>query len=67
MKNFYQPLITTLMVVVAVAWSFQLQAQDKSVSGRITGADNGEGLPGVNILIKGTSTGAVSDLTEITL
>ncbi len=61
MKNFYQRLITMLMVVVAVTWSFQVQAQDKSVTGRITGADNGDGLPGVNILIKGTSTGAVSD------
>ena len=61
MKNFYQPLISTLMVVVALTFSIQVQAQDKTVSGQVTGADNGEGLPGVNILIKGTNTGSVSD------
>ncbi|MDH3711590.1 MAG: TonB-dependent receptor, partial [Cyclobacteriaceae bacterium] len=37
----------------------QLQAQ--SVSGKVTDASSGEGLPGVNILIKGTTSGTISD------
>ena len=44
-----------------MAWSLQAVAQEKTVSGRITSADDGEGLPGVNILIKGTTSGTVTD------
>ncbi|MGI9542719.1 MAG: SusC/RagA family TonB-linked outer membrane protein, partial [Cyclobacteriaceae bacterium] len=37
-------------------------AQDRSVSGTITSTDDGSGLPGVNVLIKGTTNGTISDL-----
>jgi len=36
-------------------------AQEISVSGKVVGADDNEGIPGVNILIKGTETGTVTD------
>ncbi len=36
-------------------------AQDNIVSGKVIGADDQEGIPGVNILIKGTETGTVTD------
>src|SRR5688572_21609808 len=36
-----------------------LYAQQRTVSGKIT--DNGEDLPGVNIILKGTTNGTVSD------
>jgi len=36
-------------------------AQGKSVSGTVTSSDDGSGVPGVNILEKGTSNGTVSD------
>ena len=32
------------------------------VSGRVTSLSNGEGIPGVNVLVKGTYTGAVTDV-----
>lgn len=32
------------------------------VTGRVTSADDGSGLPGVNVVIKGTSTGTVTDI-----
>lgn len=32
-------------------------AQDRTVSGKVTGSDDGLPLPGVNILLKGTTTG----------
>ncbi|MDQ6477170.1 TonB-dependent receptor [Dyadobacter sp. LHD-138] len=35
---------------------------EKVVSGRITESAKGEGLPGVNILIKGSTTGVVTDV-----
>jgi TonB-linked SusC/RagA family outer membrane protein len=38
-----------------------LQAQQRSVSGKITSAEDGSALPGVNVLLKGTATGSVTD------
>ncbi len=38
-----------------------LYAQDKNVSGTVTAAEEGP-LPGVNVLVKGTATGTVTDL-----
>lgn len=37
-------------------------AQQKTVSGTVTAAADGMGLPGVNVLVKGTDRGAASDL-----
>ncbi len=34
----------------------------KKVTGRVTSSDDGSGLPGVNVVIKGTSTGTVTDI-----
>lgn len=36
-------------------------AQSRTITGRVTSSDDGTGLPGVNILEKGTSNGAVTD------
>lgn len=37
-------------------------AQTGKISGRVTDAGNGEALPGVNVIIDGTTQGAVTDL-----
>ncbi len=37
-------------------------AQDAVVSGRVTSSDDGSGLPGVSIVVKGTSRGTTSDV-----
>ncbi len=39
-----------------------LLAQGRIVTGKITTADDGSPLPGVNVLIKGTSTGSITDV-----
>ncbi|MEQ8472912.1 MAG: SusC/RagA family TonB-linked outer membrane protein [Marinoscillum sp.] len=39
-----------------------LSAQSKVVTGQVKDADDGAGIPGANILIKGTSTGTTSDV-----
>ena len=51
-------LLTCFMLVfVLYAW-----AQDRTVSGKVTDAESGEGLPGVNVLLKGTGTGVNTDI-----
>ncbi len=51
--------MTTLLLFVLPSLVF---AQSNSVSGRITGADDGEGIPGVTILEKGTKNATVSGI-----
>lgn len=36
-------------------------AQDRIIRGKVTSADDGEGLPGVNIQVQGTTRGTVTD------
>jgi TonB-dependent starch-binding outer membrane protein SusC len=61
MTNFYLCLsryFTVLLVLVSsVAWS-----QSRTVTGKVTSADDGSGIPGVNIVEKGTSNGTISDV-----
>lgn len=49
-------MLTTSLMVVASAI-----AQERSVSGRVTSAEDGSSLPGVNVVIKGTTNGTVTD------
>ncbi|MCF8226547.1 MAG: TonB-dependent receptor [Bacteroidales bacterium] len=39
----------------------QVLAQQRMVAGRVTAGDTGESLPSVNVIIKGTTTGVISD------
>ena len=36
-------------------------AQERAISGRVTSTDDGTALPGVNVLVKGTTNGTVTD------
>ena len=49
----------TLLLVVGLLWSLHTAAQNNQVTGRVTGTDGA--LPGANVLLKGTSTGASTD------
>ncbi|HEY3404274.1 MAG TPA: SusC/RagA family TonB-linked outer membrane protein [Ohtaekwangia sp.] len=53
-------LLVCLTAVFALA-SSELWAQERTVSGRVTSAEDGSGLPGVNIVLKGTTNGTVTD------
>ncbi|MBS0001286.1 MAG: SusC/RagA family TonB-linked outer membrane protein [Cyclobacteriaceae bacterium] len=55
--NKFSLILTLLLAVV-----FQAFSQSNAVKGRVTSAVNGQGLPGVNILIKGTLQGTTTDL-----
>ncbi|MCD4791098.1 MAG: carboxypeptidase-like regulatory domain-containing protein, partial [Bacteroidales bacterium] len=39
-----------------------LQAQDREITGTITSSDDGQPIPGVQIVVKGTTIGTVTDL-----
>ena len=53
-------LILCLIAVFALATS-ELWAQERVVSGRVTDAEDGSGLPGVNVVLQGTTNGTVTD------
>ena len=50
-------LTVLLLLVTSVAWS-----QSRTVTGKVTSLDDGIGIPGVNVVEKGTSNGTVSDV-----
>ena len=43
-------------------FSFITWGQERTVSGKVTSLDDGSTLPGVNVILKGTSTGTVTDV-----
>ena len=56
-KVFRMVLMLTLVLCTSMAY-----AQDRTISGKITDGSDGSGLPGVNILAKGTAAGTVTDV-----
>jgi len=50
------------LLALFCAFSVAIMAQTKTISGVVTTSENGESLIGVTIMIKGTSTGTVTDL-----
>lgn len=51
----------TLLLFLCLAISSALHAQVTEVSGKVTDAKTGEALPFVNVVFKGTTTGATTD------
>ena len=51
-------LLLLFHLLVLTALLQQAAAQDRSISGQVTDRANGQGLPGVTVLVKGTTTGA---------
>ncbi|WMN06577.1 SusC/RagA family TonB-linked outer membrane protein [Marivirga arenosa] len=52
-----------LLIIASVCWFSlgNLYAQDRTVTGTVTDSKTGEGLPGVNVLVVGTTNGATTD------
>ncbi len=54
--------ITSVLAIVVFFFStISLIAQEKTITGTVTGADDGLTMPGVSIIIVGTQTGASTD------
>ena len=56
MKKVLQ-LVLSFLMVASMSW-----AQDRTVSGKVTSAEDGSSLPGVNVVVKGTTNGGVTDI-----
>jgi TonB-linked SusC/RagA family outer membrane protein len=59
MKKIYPIVWKTVLLLLFTAGT--TYAQNYTVSGTVKDARSGEGLPGVNIIIKGTTTGTITD------
>jgi TonB-linked SusC/RagA family outer membrane protein len=51
----------SFLLVLLLLTAMQVLAQ-RTITGSVTSADDGGGIPGVTVLIKGTSTGVLTDL-----
>lgn len=49
-------IFSVFMLVSSLAW-----AQERTVTGRVTSSEDGSGLPGVNVVLKGTTIGSITD------
>jgi TonB-linked SusC/RagA family outer membrane protein len=54
-------ILLVCLTAVLIHASNVLWAQDLAVTGKITSSEDGSGLPGVNVVVKGTTNGTVSD------
>lgn len=50
-----------LLLCFSLAFLASVYAQERTVTGKVTSAEDGSPLPGVNVLLKGSSTGTVTD------
>ncbi|MDR3651758.1 MAG: TonB-dependent receptor [Paludibacter sp.] len=64
MKNKFQSNILRRLKLLALfcSFSFALMAQSKTISGVVSSSDSKEGLIGVTVMVKGTSSGTVTDI-----
>jgi TonB-linked SusC/RagA family outer membrane protein len=54
-------LLLSCMAMALLLYSVQLHAQDRTVSGRVSSSEDGSPLPGVNVVLKGTTIGTATD------
>jgi Ca-activated chloride channel family protein len=59
-QNIMKKKISLLILAVMVSLGF-LIAQERTITGTVTAAADGSAIPGVNIVLKGTKTGAITD------
>jgi TonB-linked SusC/RagA family outer membrane protein len=50
-----------LLLCFSLAFAASLYAQERTITGKVTSAEDGSPLPGVNVVLKGTSTGTATD------
>lgn len=61
-RDFFQSLTTGFLIVLLYALpGYAQQTDGKLVTGKVSSAENDEPLPGVNVLLKGTTIGTVTD------
>jgi len=58
-STLYRLLHSSLLGAVLLLWSLNASAQDRRITGKVTGADGA--VPGANVVLKGTTTGTATD------
>lgn len=58
MTNYFTKRLSMVLMSLFFTWSAYAQT---TISGKVTDSETGEGLIGVNVVIKGTSTGTITD------
>ncbi|WP_338875605.1 TonB-dependent receptor [Spirosoma sp. SC4-14] len=58
-STLYRLLHSSLLGAVLLLWSLNASAQDRRITGKISGADGA--VPGANVVLKGTTTGTATD------
>jgi Ca-activated chloride channel homolog len=53
--------LLTLLIALALMASGKIASEERTVSGTVTSADDGSPIPGVNVVLKGTLIGTVTD------
>lgn len=59
MKNYQKSGVTLLLLLLAMGYSL---AQNYSVSGTVKDSRTGDGMAGVNVVVKGTSQGTITNI-----
>jgi TonB-linked SusC/RagA family outer membrane protein len=54
--------ITIMLVFLLVAGISHAFAQSRTVTGKVTSSQDGMGIPGVTVMVKGTTIGAITDI-----
>src|SRR6478736_5801200 len=50
-----------LLMCFSFGFAISVWAQDRVVTGKVTSTDDGSALPGVNVVVKGSTNGTVTD------
>ncbi|HEV8512702.1 MAG TPA: carboxypeptidase-like regulatory domain-containing protein, partial [Cyclobacteriaceae bacterium] len=51
-----------LLMCFSFGFAISIWAQDRMVTGKVTSTDDGSALPGVNVVVKGSTNGTVTDV-----
>jgi len=63
MKNHLPPWRKSMFFIMAfMSYSLFAWSQDKTIRGTVTDGETQETLPGVNVVVKGTTTGTITDI-----
>ncbi len=61
MENYYGMLKRLLLMIAAIAIANLSYAQQRTITGQVTDAGDGNPIPGVNVIVKGTTQGTITD------
>ena len=60
-KRFYKRLKASFIVITLLLLALNARAQEQTVTGSVISGEDQLGIPGVNVIIKGTTSGTITD------